>query len=166
MEYQLFVWLHVLAATVWIGGMLFISYAVLPLLRHPSIFPIRAVLLTQLGLRIRLVGWITLAVLLATGVLLLFARGYQWEDFWQMGFWQAQFGKILRWKLLLYAATVVTTLAHDLYFGPKSAQLAERLPEEHPERQRMRRISSWLGRLVVLFALILSFLGVLLSRGG
>ncbi len=165
MWYQLFVWLHILAVAIWIGGMLFISYAVLPLIRHPSIFPIRAVLLTELGLRIRLVGWITLGVLLLTGTGMLLLRGHTWSDLISAAFWQSATGTILGWKLGLFALTVITTLAHDLYFGPKSARLAEQLPEDHPQRQRIRRISSWLGRIVVLLALAISFLGVLLSRG-
>lgn len=66
--------LHVLAAMLWLGGMLFLAVVGAPVLRglEPAL---RARLFHQLGVAFRRAGWIAIAVLLATGVLNLHFTG-------------------------------------------------------------------------------------------
>ncbi len=63
--YLLSVWVHILAATVWIGGMLFLVLVVVPWLRKGTRSD-AAVLLRETGERFRNVGWICFVVLLIT----------------------------------------------------------------------------------------------------
>lgn len=163
--YHLSVWFHILGVAIWLGGLLFVSFVVLPILRHRQIAPLRSTILLTLGLRMRILGWITLFVLFVTGITNLLTRGYTLQDVFSAIFWSSQFGSILQWKLILFFITIGATALHDLYYGPKSAQLAALLPENHPDRIRIRRLSSWLGRFIALLGLALSFLGILLSRG-
>lgn len=64
--YLFSVWVHILAATVWIGGMLFLVLVIVPWLRRggradPALF------LRETGERFRNVGWTCFGLLLVTG---------------------------------------------------------------------------------------------------
>jgi len=76
--YQLSVYVHLLAAIVWIGGMLFLALAVVPVTRGlPA--PERGALVGALGRRFRPVGWACIVLLLATGVVNAAFRGVTWD---------------------------------------------------------------------------------------
>jgi len=64
--------LHILAATFWLGGMLFLAIVVVPALRGA---PERARLLERMGKLFERASVIALAVLLVTGVVNLLSRG-------------------------------------------------------------------------------------------
>ncbi|MCS7169897.1 MAG: DUF4149 domain-containing protein, partial [Candidatus Kapabacteria bacterium] len=70
--YVLSVFLHVLAATFWIGGMLFLAGVVMPALRRD---PGRLSILERLGRYFEYVGMGALAILLLTGLMSLTFRG-------------------------------------------------------------------------------------------
>jgi uncharacterized membrane protein len=72
--------LHILAATFWLGGMLFLAIVVVPALRGA---PERARLLERMGKLFERASVIALAVLLVTGVVNLLFRGVaQVSDLW------------------------------------------------------------------------------------
>ncbi len=73
--YLLNVTVHVLAAVLWLGSMFFLALVGAPVLRRVEPPATRAALFRELGIRYRTLGWITLAVLLVTGVLNLQFRG-------------------------------------------------------------------------------------------
>ncbi len=77
--YLLSVWIHILAATVWIGGMLFLVLVVVPWLRKGK-RPDAAVFLRETGTRFRNVGWICFALLAVTGTFNLWMRGVRLSD--------------------------------------------------------------------------------------
>jgi copper resistance protein D len=59
---------HVLAAIVWIGGMLFVALVLVPVVRAQADPVLRARLFHQAGVRFRAVGWAALLLLLVTGL--------------------------------------------------------------------------------------------------
>jgi uncharacterized membrane protein len=65
--YQWIVWVHILAAIIWIGGMFFLPLVLVPVLRRQEP-KLRAVLLDAVGRRFRTVGWIAIGLLLVTCV--------------------------------------------------------------------------------------------------
>ncbi len=69
------VWVHLLAAVAWIGGMLFLSLVIVPALKHEPLASHRGILLRAIALRFRTVVWTSVAVLLSTGPVLLSWRG-------------------------------------------------------------------------------------------
>ena len=78
--YTASVLLHILAATFWLGGMLFLAIVVVPALRGA---PERARLLERMGKLFERASVIALAVLLVTGVVNLLFRGVaQVSDLW------------------------------------------------------------------------------------
>ena len=77
--YQLGVLVHLLAAIVWVGGMLFLALVVVPATRRlPAVE--RASLFDLVGRRFRAVGWACVALLLATGLVNLSYRGVESES--------------------------------------------------------------------------------------
>ncbi len=161
--YLFSVWLHLLAAAIWIGSMVFLGAAVIPLLRKPEFLPVRTAMLYQLGLRFRWLGWIVLGVLLVTGILNVGFRGYTWADLWQGTLWQGPWGRMLAWKLVLVLLVMVMSAVHDFYLGPRTMQL---LARGEASAENLRRTASYLGRLMTLLSLAILALAVLLVRGG
>ena len=66
--YHLSVTLHVLAAMLWLGGMLFLAAVGAPVLRQVEPPALRAQLFRTLGQQFRTVGWIAILTLVVTGV--------------------------------------------------------------------------------------------------
>jgi uncharacterized membrane protein len=156
---------HVVAATTWIGGMAFMVLVLVPTLRRKSdAAAARVRLLHELALRFRNVGWIALGTLVVTGTGNLWFRGVSASDFFsgrtfQLGSW----GRALGGKLAIVSAILVISVAHDFWIGPKAARVARDAPDS-PQRERLRRLASWAGRLNFVLALIVLGLAIQLVR--
>ena len=77
--YLLSVWIHILAAMAWIGGMFFLVLVVVPWLRAGNRANAGA-FLRETGQRFRSVGWSCFAILTVTGTFNLYARGVRLGD--------------------------------------------------------------------------------------
>jgi copper resistance protein D len=162
--YLLSVWLHVLSAAVWIGGMIFLVAVLLPVMRRPEYRGLMAPLIHWTGLRFRLVGWICLGTLVLSGTINLIYRGVTWASLGSVAFWFGPFGRTLGIKLLLVAVILSISALHDFYLGPRATALWQADPAA-PEARRLRRQASWIGRGNLLLALVVAALGVMLVRG-
>lgn len=162
--YVLSVWLHVLAAITWIGGMFFLVLVVVPWLRRGGDRAQAARFLRETGSRFRDVGWICFAVLLVTGIFQLWRRGVRWGDFASPEWLGSPFGLAVVLKLAVFAVVLGVSAVHDFVLGPRATVAVERDPRS-PESERLRRRASLLGRANVLFALALVLLGVVIVRG-
>jgi len=160
--YQWVVWLHILAAIVWIGGMFFLPLVLVPVLRHHDA-ALRAALLDAVGRRFRVVGWIAIGVLLVTGVWNLHNRHLPWETIFSGRLFTGVWGHILGWKLVFVAVVLLLSVFHDFWLGPASTRAAR---GDDPRRsERLRRSASWAGRLNAALSLALLFFAVALVRG-
>ncbi|GIW42212.1 MAG: hypothetical protein KatS3mg076_2789 [Candidatus Binatia bacterium] len=162
--YLVSVWLHILAACAWIGGMLFLALVLVPLLRRPELGAQRGVLLHLTGVRFRTLGWAALAVLVLTGLVNLTARGIDLSMLGSLVFWKSTFGSTLALKLGIVLGILALSLVHDFTVGPRATLLARSAPDS-PEAERLRRAASWIGRANLLLALLAAALGVVLVRG-
>lgn len=162
--YILSVWLHILAAIVWVGGTIFFVIVLVPAIRRPEMGGIAVALTRFTALRFRWVGWVCFGVFLITGTVNLAARGIGLRELRDVGFWQSSFGRILAVKLLLFAAILVISAFHDFFVGPRAAASWE-ADARSAETLRLRRQAVRLGRLNFLIALMVILLGVLLVRG-
>jgi len=160
--YYVTVTVHVLAAMVWLGGM--IAFAILaPALRSVEDDGVRQRIFHVLGERFRTVGWICIAVLLVTGVGQLQLRGWWGADFWGVpGFWSTGLGSALGWKLVTVTVMLVVQAVHDFWLGPK----AGRVTPGTPEAVGLRRRAAHLARANALVGLVLIYFAVRLARGG
>ena len=163
--YLLSVWLHILAAIVWIGGMAFLAAVLVPGLRRPESKSYSADLLHWSGHRFRRIGWACLGLLIVTGVYNVAYRGFGWSDVVSGSIWDGPFGRTLAIKLVLVGIVHGLSLVHDFIIGPQATQ-ALRAEPDAPRARRLRRRASWFGRIEMLLALVIVFFGVMLVRGG
>lgn len=161
--YLLSVWIHILAATVWIGGMSFLVLVVVPWLRKGGRID-AAVFLRETGERFRNVGWICFALVLVTGTFNLWARGVRLEDFTDPEWLTSPFGGTVLVKLGAFVLVLAVSAVHDFIVGPRATKAIAENPRSS-SAQRERRRASLLGRSNVLLALVLVAAGVMLVRG-
>lgn len=160
--YLMSVWLHVVAATAWIGGMLFLALVVVPWLRKE---PGQAgQLLLATGARFRVVGWICLAVFAVTGGFQLYVRGVRFSDFWHVDWRHGWFGHLVLAKLGMFGLILGLSAWHDFWVGPQAAA-AMAADAGSMRARRGRKAASRFGRANALLALIMVALGVMLVRG-
>jgi uncharacterized membrane protein len=162
--YLVSVWLHVIAAITWIGGMLFLVAVLVPLLRQPAMRERAMELFHALGVRFRLVGWISLGTLVVTGLFNLHHRGIGLDSIFTGRAFAGAWGHALAGKLCLVAVILVSSLIHDFHVGPKATRLA-REGASPEQRERLRRAASWMGRITLLLALAVVAVAVVLVRG-
>lgn len=159
------IWLHILAATIWIGGMAALGLLLVPLLRQDRFEAMARPFLHASALRFRWIGWGALLVLIVTGLINTRSQGIPWAAWLDAGFWGTALGQALGWKLVLVILTLGISAVHDFHFGPKAIRVMQNEPESEAA-ERMRWWSSWLGRLTLLLSLAILWFAVLLPRGG
>ncbi len=152
------VWLHLLAAVAWIGGMVFLSLVLVPILKREPFAAQRGGLIRAAALRFRFVVWSAIAVLLTTGPLLVMNRGWSLGE---PGGWPV----VLAVKLTLIAVLLALTVAHDFFIGPRVGRILQTPEASRAGRDRLLvGSSSWLPRLSLLLALAVLLSAVSLAR--
>lgn len=164
LAYLLIVWIHILAAMVWIGGAAFIALVLVPSVRNPAFAAQAPAILRAAAMRFRLIGWISLVILILTGCLNLGFRGYSLADCLNGNIWNGAFGKLLALKLGLVAAMLAISGTHDFVLGPKAARMILEFPAS-PEAAVARKRAGWMGRTVLMIALAIAGVAILLVRG-
>ncbi len=160
--YYVSVTIHILAAMLWLGGMLFLAAVAAPELRLVDA-ELRRLLYQRLGERFRTIGWICIAVLVATGVLNLDYRGFlAMSVLGNAAFWSTPFGRALALKLSMVGLMIVASALHDFWLGPA----AGRVPAGSADAQRRNRLASWLARVNALAGVVLVYAAARLARGG
>ncbi|HUH12502.1 MAG TPA: CopD family protein [Longimicrobiales bacterium] len=161
--YHLTVTVHLLAALLWLGGMFFLAVVGAPVLRRIEPPSLRVQLFQALGTRFRTVGWIAIAVLILTGTLNVWFRGFlSWSTLSDPAFWATSWGSALGWKLAAVTFMVLNSAVHDVWLGPA----AGRVRPGTPEALRYRAWASWLARLNAIVGILLVVVAVRLARGG
>lgn len=161
--YLVSVWLHILAATTWIGGMFFLVLVIVPWLRRQDRAQ-AARLMRDTGTRFRAVGWWAFAVLVVTGTFNLYCRGVRLADLASAAWLLSPFGRAVAIKLTIFVIVLGLSFFHDFVLGPRSTRAVEASPTS-PEALALRRLASWMGRVNVLLALAIVALAVIIVRG-
>lgn len=153
--YLISVFVHIVCAAFWIGGMLFIPLVLVPGIKQQ---PNRVLLLHKTGLKFRFYGWLAVIVLLITGFLNMYFRGLPIT----IGFLTtSSYGKVLIIKLILFVLMLLVGAIHDFYLGMKSID-----EMQESSGTKFKLLARWTGMLNLLLALIIAYLGVAISRGG
>jgi uncharacterized membrane protein len=161
-RYQVSVYLHVLSAVVWLGGMVVFGLLA-PVLRRIEDERARQALFQTLGQRFRTLAWICLGLLVVTGIEQLRIRGWWGVDVWSAGgFRGSGLGRSLMAKLALATVMIGIQAAHDFWLGPR----AGRVPAGTEEARTLRHRAAWLARVNVVLGLVLIWLAVAVARGG
>jgi putative copper export protein len=110
----LFLALHVLAASVWVGGTIILVFVVVPYARTlPG--ETRAQALREVGQGWRLFGWTAMAVAVFTGLQLAIADG-AFDDA------DSDFDAVLVVKVAAVASLIAGAIVHDFVLGPRLAR--------------------------------------------
>jgi len=156
-------WLHLLAAIVWIGGLAFISMVLAPTLRDPVMRAQAVPLLRAAGRKFMRIGYASIVVLIVTGTtnLILKAGGsLEAVEAW----WPTTYGRLLTAKLVLVALVIALSLYHDFAVGPAATRAMQAEPGS-PAALALRRRAALLGRANALLSLVIMTLALLLVRG-
>jgi len=157
--YQVSVFVHILSAIVWIGGMLFLALVIVPATRGLPPDE-RAALFSAVGRRFRAVGWGCIGLLLVTGVVNSSYRGVTPDNVLTAELWSSPFGRVLSLKLAVVVVLLTLSLYHDFVIGPRSVQVVS-----GPRAQQLRRLASYVGRVEAILALVAVALAIMLVRG-
>lgn len=164
--YQFVVFVHLLAAITWAGGMVFLALVLVPVTRRFQQPPgFSAQVLSAAARRFRIVAWICLALLVASGIWFLSERGFGFDQIFRSGERTAQ---VLRVKLSLVGAVLALSALHDFVLGPVMARKLVELRSSGVRGERLareHRAVSWIARLNLLIALGAVGAGVALARG-
>lgn len=163
--YEFSVWLHILAACAWVGGMFFLVVVIVPLLRRPELSQVAAAFVQRSGERFRTLGWICLATLVGTGTFQMYFRGIHWSDFFNGNFAQSPVARPLAYKLVLVALVLLLSAIHDFYVGPRATLLWNKDPAS-AEAKRARKQAAMFGRINGTLSLLIVLLAVFVVRGG
>lgn len=156
--YSTLVVLHILAAVTWIGGMIFLSLVLAPLVRGRKAAPEFMALFRSAALRFRPLVWIAIAVLLITGPMLLSLHGISATS-------PASWPEILTIKLTLVAVLLLLTLLHDLVLGPRVSRIRAIPDSQRTSGEQVAfRTARWLPRLSLLIALAVVIAATMLAR--
>jgi uncharacterized membrane protein len=162
--YLVSVGLHIVAACAWLGGMLLLVLVVVPALRAPALAPHAAAAIRIVGERYRTVGWVTLLVLVVTGVTNAAFRAGSLPELAAATWWTTPFGRFLAMKLSLVALVLVLSAVHDFFVGPRAGRLMVETPDA-PRTRAWRSAARMLGRVNLVLALLIVALAVRLVRG-
>ena len=164
--YQICVWIHILMAITWVGGLIYTASVVVPLAvrRGPAE---RQRMLREFGRRFRWIGWGAVAIAIVTGLGNLTLR-YSPVRFGQLFNGEAfQAGKVdeftaiwLPWKLFLVTLMILLMAFHDI-----TSMRAARKYQGDPEAAPGNRAGSAAAALATIVALAIIYVSVRLVRG-
>jgi len=146
---ELALFLHVLFACVWVGGMLALVLVVAPALRSSKD---RKELFLNLGKRLSFYGtFLSLTGLFITGLINI----HYTIGFSQLIDFSNPYVSTLLHKLLAFGGVVILSLSHDLYFGKRAY-----------EKKLNLYIARLLGFLNLILSLLIVFFAIKLRFGG
>ena len=137
---DVFLWLHIVAAATYIGGMIFLATSVVPYARRLDSQE-RGEIIRGVGRKFRVVSWIAIVILIVTG----FAMLGQLQMTSQIGTHAA-----LTWKLGLFVLMILLSLLHDL--------IAKKMAANPSNTISLRTFASWSGRITLILGLIVMYL--------
>lgn len=147
--------IHILLASFWIGGMLFIVLILAPFLKTVTDPKARADTYQAVGKKFRFWGWIAIFLLLITGALNLYFMGISFNALADPEFHKSPFGRTLGIKLFLVIIIIAASFLHDFIIGPKTKSL-----------NTFGAFARWLGRANLIIAILIVFFAVKLRLGG
>lgn len=159
-EQTLLVWAHLLAASIWVGGSIFIGAVLAPLLKKIYDSPAERIrLMVLVGRRFNVLALPSLAVLIATGI--YNARAVLGEP----ALFASDYGLYLAVKIALVAALVAVFAVHVRMLGAKTMEGIESGRIAGAALQSLRRRIIVLGEAAVVISVAVLFFAAALDAG-
>jgi putative copper export protein len=152
------VWIHLAAATFWVGGMLFLSLVAVPLLKKDPDPSSAQLGFINLARRFRTLVWVALSLLIVTGSMLLPNH----VDFSSsLGEWPPA----VLIKLTLVLLLIGVSLAHEKLIAQKVRTLKQKPTSELAIVEKLLlRFSPVISRLTLVLGLAILFAAVFMVR--
>ncbi len=147
--------LHVISAIFWIGGMMFLSLVIVPFLLALKDPKERSAVYRKIGPKYRTLAWIAIIILLITGPLNLYFMGVDPLKIFSPEFLATGYGKTLLIKLILVFIIVVSSLLHDFWVGPKAR-----------DSDKFRTYAKIFGRANLILAVLIVLFAVFVRTAG
>ena len=159
---------------IWIGGSLFLALVLIPVLRRFAPAPGQPAgagnppvgMLAALARRFRVISWICIVLMIATGLYILPTRyGVGFGEFFSAG---GHFIGTLQLKVALVAVVVWLSFMHDFILGPYVNRLIEAMQaggERHPRLPLLRKTIAWIARVNVALTIIIVAVAITMTRG-
>lgn len=146
---ELVLFLHIVFATLWVGGMIFLVFVVSPFVRK---LPIRDQVFQEVGRRFSFYGtFFSLLLLFITGLINIhYIVGL--SSLFDLSI---PYTKTLLQKIGIFFLVVIVSLVHDLYFGPRAVSSSFH-----------RYMARLLGLINLFLSLFIVYLAVKLRFGG
>ncbi len=150
-------WIHILAATIWVGPQVFMFVAAVPAVRTIEDMQIRAGVMRVITTRFNYLAWGALTVLVITGIANLYEHDAPVSELFD-----ENFGVIFQFKMTFVIIAVVLTALHSFVLGPRVLQMQESVADDE-EIAPVRRWSIIVSALNAAVALTILFLAALLG---
>ena len=160
--YQFIVFLHVISAVTWLGGMLFLAMVMVPLARRDAAVGF-AVLRSAAGKFVR-IAWAAKVVLVGSGSYLAWTHWDIRPETFLTG--EGHFIQYLQMKTGLFIIVVLLSLAHDFWLGPR---MMDRLEAARSAGSPLptgpgRLFVQWAARINLVLVLLVDAFAVLMTR--
>ncbi len=143
--YLISVFIHIICAVIWLGGMFSLILFFIPLRKEPYFLEV----VHKLGEQFRFIGWIILPLLLITGLFNLIYRGFDFS-------FSSSYNKIIWLKIFLFLVIIVISAIHDFYIGPRATRTKDK---------KLLNYSRTIGRINFILAIIMVIIGIIIVRG-
>ena len=150
-------WIHIIAATIWVGPQVFLFVAAVPAVRTVEDAQVRARIMRVLTTRFVYLAWGAMLVLVITGIGNLFEHNLEVDVLFDLNY-----GRILEVKIALVIATVALTALHSFVIGPRLLRLQESVADE-AQIASTRRSSIIISASNLVLALGILFAAALLN---
>lgn len=120
-------WIHILAAISWVGGMIFVAFILGPYVRRTVSPEERIPMMAAVGKRFSYLGWSAIFTLVCTGIYNAARFLSSWD-----ALLQTTFGHLLLIKISLVTLMIGLSIVHDFFLGPRQRDLGRRLRQTQP----------------------------------
>jgi putative copper resistance protein D len=153
--FKLTLFLHIIAAMFWIGGMLFLTLVIAPFLISLKDPKKKSEIYQVVGKTFRFWGWVAIIILVITGPLNLYYMGVTFSDILDPVFHGTAYGKAVMTKITLVILIVISSFLHDFWIGPGARG-----------SKKYSTIAKVVGRSNLLVALLIVLAAVFMRAAG
>ena len=150
-------WVHIVAATIWVGPQVFMFVAAVPAVRTIEDMQVRTKVMRVITTRFNYLAWGALTVLVITGIANLYENDLSVDQLFDLNY-----GRIFEVKMTLVIAAVILTALHSFVLGPRVLDMQESVADE-ADIAPVRRWSIIVSGANGLIALAIVFCGARLS---
>ena len=158
---SLVTWVHLICASIWVGGSIFIGVVLVPVLKsHTKSIEELVALMVKVGRRFNKMTVPAFGILMATGI--YNSRGFIGDPGAML---ETTYGTILLTKIILVIATVVTYVVHIRLLNADMERKILSGKGGNIYVQSVRRKLIVLGEIIVVLSILILLLAALLNGG-